>query len=174
MKTVFNKFITGKDDNYDDYDGYDPYDNYGENYNDDSYENDNYDDSYDNNGYNNPPAVTNKSYNTPEVVAKKQDKVSLLMSSPTAIKEACTVINSIKSGKIVIMSLERADEETAQRIIDFVSGAMFALGGEISKASEANDNIFLVAPSSVEISGRDRDEIGKSASFFGTFGNNFS
>ena len=36
----------------------------------------------------------------------------------------------------------------AQRILDFISGAVYALGGDIKKAAR---NIFVVAPSNVEV-----------------------
>ena len=47
-------------------------------------------------------------------------------------------------------SLEGLDMELAQRIIDFTSGSCFAINGNLQKISSF---IFIVTPSSVDISG---------------------
>ena len=50
----------------------------------------------------------------------------------------------------VILNLEGMDLEIAQRIIDFISGAAFAISGNLQKISSY---IFLVTPTNVDISG---------------------
>ena len=48
------------------------------------------------------------------------------------------------------MNLEGLDLEIAQRIIDFISGATFAISGNLQKIS---NYIFLVTPTNVDITG---------------------
>ena len=65
------------------------------------------------------------------------------------------------SGRTVILNLEGMDLELAQRIIDFISGATFAISGNLQKIS---NYIFLVTPTNVDISG---DLTGSSRRFHG-------
>ena len=59
-------------------------------------------------------------------------------------------VNTLLSGRTVILNLEGLDLEIAQRIIDFTSGATFAISGNLQKIS---NYIFLVTPTNVDISG---------------------
>ena len=57
------------------------------------------------------------------------------------------------------LCLEGMDLEIAQRIIDFISGATFAINGNLQKIS---NYIFLVTPTNVDISGDLQDLLGGS------------
>ena len=54
----------------------------------------------------------------------------------------------------VILNLEGLDLEVAQRIIDFTSGATYAISGNLQKIS---NYIFIATPQSVELSGDFQD-----------------
>jgi cell division inhibitor SepF len=54
------------------------------------------------------------------------------------------------------MNLESVDREVARRIVDFLSGAVYALDGNIQKVS---NGIFLIAPYNVGIMGDFKDEL---------------
>ena len=54
----------------------------------------------------------------------------------------------LKQKKSVIVNLEYVNKEVARRIVDFISGGVFALDGHIQKIS---NSIFLVAPVNYEI-----------------------
>ena len=56
----------------------------------------------------------------------------------------------IFADRTVVLNFEGLDVEISQRIIDFTSGACFAIGGNLQKVS---NYIFLVTPRTVEISG---------------------
>ena len=60
------------------------------------------------------------------------------------------ICETLLSGRTVILNLEGLDLEVAQRIIDFTSGATFAINGNLQKIS---NYIFLVTPTNVDISG---------------------
>ena len=64
--------------------------------------------------------------------------------------EVCVIKETLLSGRTVILNLEGLDLEIAQRIIDFTSGATFAISGNLQKIS---NYIFLVTPTNVDISG---------------------
>lgn len=69
---------------------------------------------------------------------------------PTAVDDAREITETLLSGRTVILNLEGIDLEIAQRIIDFTSGATFAINGNLQKIS---NYIFLVTPTNVDISG---------------------
>lgn len=69
---------------------------------------------------------------------------------PTTFEDSKDVVNTILSERTVLLNIEGLDIGIAQRIIDFTSGASFAVGGTLQKVS---NYIFVVTPASVDISG---------------------
>lgn len=65
-------------------------------------------------------------------------------------EEVRAMIDLLKESKIVVVNLEGLNVDVAQRIIDCISGASYALDG---KLEGVNDNIFILAPKDVEITG---------------------
>ncbi len=78
---------------------------------------------------------------------------------PTSVDDAREIAETLLSGRTVILNLEGLDLEIAQRIIDFTSGATFAISGNLQKIS---NYIFLVTPTNVDISGDLQDLLGTS------------
>ena len=58
------------------------------------------------------------------------------------------MIDALKDGKNAIVHLEKLKKETAMRILDMLSGAIYALGGGVY---EMEENIFMFSPTGVEI-----------------------
>lgn len=75
--------------------------------------------------------------------------MTMIIFRPTAYDQTQGVIDSLKTRKPIIVNLDEIDVAVAQRILDFLSGAVYAIGGDIRKAAR---NIFVVVPSNVEIS----------------------
>lgn len=69
---------------------------------------------------------------------------------PTSVEDSREITETLLSGRTVILNLEGLDLEVAQRIIDFTSGATYAINGNLQKVS---NYIFLVTPTNVDISG---------------------
>ena len=69
---------------------------------------------------------------------------------PNSVEDAREITETLLTGRTVILNLEGMDLEVAQRIIDFTSGATFAISGNLQKIS---NYIFLVTPTNVDISG---------------------
>ena len=80
----------------------------------------------------------------------------VVVLQPENFEEAREIAENLKSNKPVIVNLEKIEKEQARRMVDFVSGAAFALGGEIQKISNM---IFLVTPYNVGIMGDFKDEL---------------
>lgn len=84
-----------------------------------------------------------------KVVAMPQaQSVKMVISQPTTFEQSEEICNFLKEKKSVIVNLEYVNKEVARRIVDFISGGIFALDGHIQKIS---NSIFLVAPVNYEI-----------------------
>ena len=68
--------------------------------------------------------------------------------SPTKFSYVELIIDCIKSGKNTVVHLTQLKTESAIRVIDMLSGAIYALGGGVY---EMEKNIFMFSPSGVEL-----------------------
>ena len=74
--------------------------------------------------------------------------IKMVISQPTTFEQSEEICSFLKERKSVILNLEYVNKDVARRIVDFISGGVYALDGYIQKVSNA---IFLVAPSNYEI-----------------------
>ena len=74
--------------------------------------------------------------------------IRMVISQPTTFEQSEEICSFLKERKSVIVNLEYVNKDVARRIVDFISGGVYALDGYIQKISNA---IFLVAPSNYEI-----------------------
>lgn len=69
---------------------------------------------------------------------------------PTCFEDSQDICDVILSGCAAIINLEGFDVELAQRVMDFVSGSIYAVNGKLHQIS---NYIFIVSPDNVDISG---------------------
>ena len=74
--------------------------------------------------------------------------IKMVISQPTTFEQSDEICSFLKERKSVIVNLEYVNKDVARRIVDFISGGVYALDGYIQKVS---NSIFLVAPSNYEI-----------------------
>ena len=67
---------------------------------------------------------------------------------PSNFDDVELIIDAIKAGKNAVVHLEELKNETAIRVLDMLSGAIYALGGGVY---EMGKNIFMFSPSGVEV-----------------------
>jgi len=85
--------------------------------------------------------------------SKKQVTTSgmeVCVIKPTTIEDEIEIADTLLSGRTVLINMEGLNVEIAQRIIDFTSGATYAMHGSLQKVS---NYIFLATPNGVDISG---------------------
>ena len=90
---------------------------------------------------------------------RKGASMEVCVIKPSMVDDAREITETLLSGRTVILNLEGMDLEIAQRIIDFTSGATFAINGNLQKIS---NYIFLVTPTNVDISGDLQDLLNSS------------
>ena len=76
------------------------------------------------------------------------NSIKMVISQPTTFEQSDEICSFIKEKKSVIVNLEYVNKDVARRIVDFISGGVYALDGYIQKIS---NSIFLVAPTNYEI-----------------------
>jgi cell division inhibitor SepF len=87
-------------------------------------------------------------------IPSKASKVILV--EPRAYSESTEIADHLKSRRAVVVNLQRIDNEQGRQIVDFLSGVVYALGGDIQKIGLS---IFLCTPDNVEVSGNISDLI---------------
>ncbi len=84
------------------------------------------------------------------VTPVKKASVEVTMIKPNSMDDARTISEYLLEGKAVVLNMEGLHMEIAQRIIDFTSGSIYAIEGDLQKISSY---IFIASPSNVELSG---------------------
>ncbi|MBQ7775342.1 MAG: cell division protein SepF [Lachnospiraceae bacterium] len=113
--------------------------------------------------YEKPPvkkAQTSKITQMRQTSAKKLpvgSGMEVCVMKPSSIEDAREITDTLLSNRTVVLNLEGIDVDVAQRIIDFTSGSCYAIGGNLQKISHY---IFIITPSSVDISGDFQDIFG--------------
>ena len=85
-----------------------------------------------------------------ERIDNSEDKLNLKMAiySPKTFEDVQRIIDHLKRKEPVVVELKCADRDVLQRIMDFLSGAVYALSGSMANV---NKNIYLLTPSGVTI-----------------------
>ena len=86
----------------------------------------------------------------PEIHPASPDKVSLKLLQPKSHTEATKIADKLKEGCIVLLDISNLTKDQARRLVDFLAGTAYVLGGEMIKT---NRNTIVVAPAGVDISG---------------------
>ena len=81
-------------------------------------------------------------------VSDKTGAFKLVVIEPKSFDECPKLVDNLKSRKPVIINLEKMETDTARKIFDFLSGATYALNGNVQKIA---NNIFVFAPENVDI-----------------------
>ncbi|MCZ8511246.1 cell division protein SepF [Paenibacillus filicis] len=79
-----------------------------------------------------------------------QKNVRVVLNEPRSYEETQEIADHLRNRRPVVVNLQRVRPDQATRIVDFLSGTVYALNGSISKIGP---NIFLCTPDSVEIHG---------------------
>jgi cell division inhibitor SepF len=79
---------------------------------------------------------------------QKSSKVILV--EPRVYAEAQEIADHLKNRRAVVVNLQRIEHDQAKRIVDFLSGTVYAIGGDIQKIGSS---IFLCTPDNIEVSG---------------------
>ena len=95
-------------------------------------------------------------YNIKSSEAVAEDgSTKLVLLEPRAFSEAQQIADQLKSRNTVVVNLKRVTSDQAKRIVDFLSGTIYAIGGSLQKVG---GGIFLCTPNNVKVNGKISDD----------------
>ena len=95
-----------------------------------------------------PVTTTNRVVPLRSASSSKIFEVSIM--KPTRFDDSQDICDMLLDERATVVNLEGIDLALAQRIMDFISGSVYALNGKIHQISNL---IFIISPESVDISG---------------------
>lgn len=93
-------------------------------------------------------------YSTEEDTEEKAGNKMILLE-PRAYSESQQIADYLKKRNTVVVNLKRVTPEQAKRIVDFLSGTLYAISGDMQKLG---GGIFLCTPNNVNVEGKISDD----------------
>lgn len=86
-----------------------------------------------------------------DALAENDGNTKMVLIEPRAYSEAQQIAEHLKKRNTVLVNLKRVTKDQAKRIIDFLSGAIYAINGDLQ---QVGGGIFLCTPNNVSIQGK--------------------
>lgn len=80
----------------------------------------------------------------------------VMITKPTMYEDATEICDALKNRKIVVVNTTALETKIAQRLLDFISGACYALTGELQ---EIERGVYILSPSNVEVTNELKNEL---------------
>lgn len=88
----------------------------------------------------------------------KSAENTMILLEPRAYSESQQIADYLKGNSSVVVNLKRVTPDQAKRIVDFLSGTIYAIGGDLQKLG---GGIFLCTPKSISVEGKISDDNAK-------------
>ncbi len=75
----------------------------------------------------------------------------MMLLEPRAYSESQQIADYLKNRSAVVVNLKRVTPDVAKRIVDFLYGCIYAIGGDLQKLG---GGIFLCTPNNVNVEGK--------------------
>ena len=90
-----------------------------------------------------------------EALNENDGNSKMILLEPRAYSESQQIADHLKARNTVLVNLKRVTSDQAKRIIDFLAGTIYAIGGDLQKVG---GGIFLCTPNNVNIQGKITDD----------------
>ena len=80
----------------------------------------------------------------------------MMLLEPRAYSESQQIADYLKNRSAVVVNLKRVTPDQAKRIVDFLYGTIYAIGGNLQKLG---GGIFLCTPNNVNVEGKISEDI---------------
>lgn len=90
-----------------------------------------------------------------EALEETSGGTRMILIEPRAYSESQQIVDHLKNRNTVVVNLKRVTSDQAKRIVDFLSGTIYAIGGDLQKIG---GGIFLCTPNNVNVQGKITDE----------------
>ncbi|WP_456085606.1 cell division protein SepF [Lentibacillus cibarius] len=88
--------------------------------------------------------------NVVNLTSIQQQSSKVVLYEPRNYNEAQEIADNVVNRRAVVINLHRVDHQQAKRIVDFLSGTVYAVNGDIQKLGSGT---FLCTPENVDVSG---------------------
>jgi cell division inhibitor SepF len=79
----------------------------------------------------------------------------MMLLEPRAYSESQQIADYLKNRNAVVVNLKRVTPDQAKRIVDFLTGTLYAIGGSLQKLG---GGIFLCTPNNINVEGKISNE----------------
>ena len=79
----------------------------------------------------------------------------MILLEPRAFSESSQIADHLKKRNTVVVNMKRVTPDQAKRIVDFLSGTVYAIGGDLQKIG---GGIYLCTPKNVDVEGSISEE----------------
>lgn len=83
-----------------------------------------------------------------KIVSLHNNRTTINIVKPKTFDEAPALAESLKTGQIILINTSLIEKRSAQRLLDFVSGACYALGGDVR---EVDNGVYVFSPPSIDV-----------------------
>lgn len=108
------------------------------------------------------PVISNSKRQNKIVSIHNNISAKVKIVKPTTYEEAADICDELKNRKIVVINTTGLEARIAQRLLDFMGGASYALGGDLE---EIEKNVYILSPATVEVSNDLKNELSSKGLF---------
>lgn len=109
---------------------------------------------------------TTGTFYEPEIMNRKNKIVSIknnvsarvILKKPAEFQDIMEIVDAVKSKRIIVMNMTEVSAKNAQRMIDYIVGACYALNGSFEEVEKC---IYIFAPDGIDVSNELRQEINR-------------
>jgi cell division inhibitor SepF len=101
-------------------------------------------------------STSKKASNSKVVNIHTAASAKVVIIKPNDYDEAANICDNLKNRKIVVVNTTALEAKIAQRLLDFIGGACYALSGELQQVEKG---VYILSPSNVEVSNDLKSEL---------------
>ena len=114
-------------------------------------------------GYAQPSRQSYAQQPQPQGYAPRPAQPKLLLVRPEKFEVAADIADRIAERNAIVLNLETTNKDTARRMLDFLSGVTYALGGKVKRVSGST---YVITPEGMDFMGDGLEEMETRESYF--------
>ncbi|MGL4655305.1 MAG: cell division protein SepF [Sarcina sp.] len=107
-------------------------------------------------------AVNNSANNSKVVSIHSASDAKVVITRPTKYDDSVDICTALRNRNIVIINTSALETKVARRLLDFVSGAAYALDGNLD---DIETRVYVVSPSNVQVTNELKTELSSKGMF---------
>jgi cell division inhibitor SepF len=111
---------------------------------------------FDDSGVDNIFSSSKKQSSNKVVNIHTASSAKVVIIRPNDYEEAANITDNLRNRKIIVVNTASLEPKVAQRLLDFISGACYALSGELQQIEKG---VYILSPSNVEVSNDLKNEL---------------